>query len=399
MRFKSKLWLAMSFFKRQPLRTWLAIIGIVISSAAMISILMIGQGFVKSIESQFSAFGNDKIIITPISKENSLNPNSMFAKNNFLLNEKDVKEIKHIEGVKTVAGYIWNRARVCFKNECNEFIVSGTTKDGIGMWSSYLKIEKGRILNSDGYEANLGYSAANDIFSKKIRVGDKIYVNDKQVKVVGIFSKIGTSISKTDDESISISIKAARESINEGMEKDEYNMIALKVDPELTDEIEERVSYIIMKNHRVKEDDFSVITSDYIKNVVSNILSIAYTFIIVIGIIGGIVGGLGVGNTIYMSVIEKRREISVMKAIGAKQKDIIHIFLLESVLLTIIGGLIGTGLGIITTIFMHKFGVPYIISLWMFVFILIYSLVIGIIAGFIPAYNGSRIDVVKGLMD
>jgi hypothetical protein len=163
--------------------------------------------------------------------------------------------------------------------------------------------------------------------------------------------------------------------------------------------IKEQIEQKLASLHKVRldEKDFTIINSDFINGTVGNILSILGVFLFLITMVASIVGGIGIMNTMFMGVLERVQEIGVLKAIGATSKDILLIFISESAVLGLIGGAIGLLLGSGILFISGNFGVPYWLRLRIILFAILFSMFIGILAGFIPSRQASKMDPVDAL--
>lgn len=209
-------------------------------------------------------------------------------------------------------------------------------------YANYMKIEDGRLFrDGEKHVVVLGNDAANVIFGKrKVSVGNIVRVNDIDYRVVGIMEKIGTSLSQQDDSSIMVPYDDGAELFGNQLSKNEVYVISVEASEGADiDEIKDGIEKKLISYHKVAPDkkDFSVITSDFIQETVGTILTMLSAFLLLITLVASVVGAIGIANTMFMSVLERTREIGVLKAIGATEKDITMIFLIESGIIGIVG--------------------------------------------------------------
>jgi len=394
---------AFNNLKKRGLRSSLTVLGIFIAIVAVVALISLGQGMQNAINQEFETIGKDRIIITAGGV--SMGP---FGSDLAVaeLTEKDVDVIKKVRGVEYVIGMLFHQAKISYNDEVEYKNVAAHPTDQNS--ARYIKqinlfeIGKGRQLkSSDHYAAVLGYSIANNYFNKKIGVGDKILIQDKQFKVVGIQKKIGTGIH---DRIIRIPIDIGRELFNE---PDKVTTIFAKVKKTYCVEgVDNENKKKLRKFRHVKEDeeDFTVETAEQLIKNLNVILSIVQVVLIGIAAIALLVGGIGIANTMYTSVLERTREIGIMKAVGARNSDIMFIFLIESGLLGLVGGILGVtvGLGI-------SKGVEVIAALagysmlkasfnpFLIIGALAFSFIIGSISGLIPAKQAAELKPVEAL--
>ncbi len=402
MKRKEMIELSFSFFKKDKARSIMTVIGIIIGITTITLVFGVSEGLLKNVEEQFSSFGNDKIIVLPYSSSSGMKLTGFGRRVGNKLYEGDAKAIKGINGVKSVSYLVWNRATVEFKKDKVDAAIYGINGDIIfKQWQDYLKIKEGRVLrNNDGYSVVLAYEAANELFSKKVKVGDRIKINGIEFRVVGILEKVGTGFSQTDDQAIYIPIDKARKIFGNLLLKDEVSFITIEASNEdLVESIKEEIERIIARRHSVPLDDkdFTVVTSKYVKETTNSILSTLSLASIVIAAIASIIGGIGISNTMFTSVMEKKKEIGIMRALGAKKRDVLLLFITESAIIGGIGSAIGLALSTVIGIILIMLKIPYSFNIGVYILSIIYGMAIGIIAGIIPAKNATNISPIEAM--
>lgn len=401
MRAKDTLRLAARSVRRDKIRTALTVIGVIIGIFIIVLVIGIANGAIASVEEEFKSFGNDKLFVVAMPEKAMLNPLASGRGVMGKLYKKDVNALKGIPYIDAVAYAVWQRARVEFKKEsvdASVYAVSGAKM--FQMWDDYFKLKEGRFLkDNDGYSVLLGHDAAYELFSKEVRVGDRIKINGVEFRVVGVLKKIGTALSQTDDQAIYIPYSKAREVFGNSIAKDEVSFIVIDTTEEKVDEVKKAVEERIARSHKVKlsDKDFSVITSAYIRELTSSILNLLYTASIAVTAIASVVGGIGISNTMFTSVVEKKREIGIMKAVGAKNKDIVKLFLAESAIIGGIGSLAGLVGALIVGFGLRLLGIPFQPSISVALLSLLYGIAIGVIAGIIPAKQATKVPPVEAM--
>jgi len=399
---KDFLVLSVNNLKRRRLRSWLTMIGIFIGIAAVVSLISLGQGLQNYIDDQFQQLGSDKIIIQP----RLLGPPGSATSESLILREKDLKVIENVRGVKWVMGMLVKQGSVQFKDETTISYYFGANPEDLELLSeiqSY-KILNGRDLKKgDKYKVLVGYNHAfGDIWDNSMEIGNSIEIEGQEFKVVGIIDKIGNPI---DDAAIYMTKDVLKEILNI---KDEESQIIAKTDEgfdpqEVADNIERK----LRKSRGEKEDQetFNVQTSEQLLETFSNIFAVVQGVLVGIAGISLLVGGIGIMNTMYTSVLERTKEIGTMKAIGAKNSHVLLLFLLESGLLGLVGGLIGVSIGIglakgAEYIALIYIGTPLLqASLDPIIMFgaLGFAFVIGALSGLAPAYQASKLKPVDAL--
>jgi putative ABC transport system permease protein len=388
---------AFNNLKARQLRSWLTILGVIIGIAAVVTFMLIGQGLQSSIQAQFQKIGVNKLMISP-------GQSAAFGGilSSERLSDHDIDIIKNVRGVDKVGGMDYKNAKITFKNEVEYAFIIGMPSE-ITIIEYGMGIEHGRELAaSDKYEAVVGYDIyhANNFFDKPVKPGNTITIQDTDFKVVGSAEKVGNH---QDDTQIYIPIDTANTLFNQKG----YAMIIVLTDKTANvSEVATAVSEKLRKDRNEKrgEEDFTVQTFEQVLQTFGNILGIVQLVVIGIAAISLIVGGIGITNTMYTSVLERTRQIGVMKAVGAKNRDVLAIFIFESGIIGLIGGAIGVLLGALAgkaielTASVAGFSMLQIsISPYVVVLGLLFALVIGVISGIAPARHASRLNPVEAL--
>lgn len=394
--------LGLNNLKRRKLRSWLTMIGIFIGIAAVVSLLSLGQGLKNYITEEFENLGTDKIII----QSKSLGPPGSATNKKLILTSKDLKNIENINGVEKTAGILLKSDIVTFKDESKVVFTLGIDDDYLSIFDNLgnFEVVEGRELNNrDKFNVVVGNNHAfGDIWDRNIQLRDTIKIQGKKFKVVGVRGKIGNPF---DDNAISMSKETLKEILELG---DEESQIIAKIDVGFDiKEVAEKIKEELRKSKKEKEDQetFEVNTSEQLLDSFTNIFAVVQGVLVGIAAISLLVGGIGIMNTMYTSVLERTKEIGTMKAIGAKNSHILLLFLIESGLLGLVGGLIGILIGIGLAKLAEYFATIYIgtpllkasMSLYIIFGALIFSFLIGAVSGIFPAMQASKLKPVDSL--
>ena len=417
MRFRKSFKLALNILLHSKLRSWLTIIGIVIGVAAIVAIVSIGEGAQVNVQERLSRLGADLITVSPGFERasggfragfggggggvHSMGSSTITSKAKNLTN-KDLRIIKSTEGVSFVNGIVSGRADVFYLAESASVSVQGV--DPLA-WSNIVssELESGRYLNpSDTNAIVIGSRIAKTTFKQPLVLNRDIQIEGRLFKVIGILKESGG-----DDNRITMPIEQARE-ILEDAGRDKYDSITIKAtNADLVDQIVAEIDSKLMISRHVtaRTKDYSVTSS---KATQERLQDITQTFTIFLGAIAAVsllVGAVGIANTMFTSVLEKTKEIGIMKAIGARNSDIMIIFLLNSGLVGLVGGPLGIGLGSAISAILPNFlsglgpggSVRTVIPTSLLVEALLISITIGMVAGAIPAYRASKLKPVDAL--
>ena len=403
MRFTDVLGYSIENMRRKKMRSYLTILGIILGIATIVVLVSVGEGVRKDINDQLDAFGADMIAITPYDIGDVTGSAGPGMTTSGKLYEKDINYIERVPGIEDIAYGTYGRASLRFKDKQIGAILFAVTPNMLPMYEdSGITIEEGRyIQEGETHVAFLMSDAANELFGKdKINVNNYIYVNDIRYRVVGIAEKIGTSLSQQDDSAIYIPYGDSEEIFGDTLAKDELTFIfALAQEGVDAEEVGERIEEQLAASHRVSLDDkdFSVMTAASIQGLVNQVTDLLTGSLFLIGLISAIVGGIGIANTMFMSVLERTKEIGILKSIGATSWQVLALFVTEAALIGAIGGLIGLGIGFLFMQVIPYFGIIPYLAPEIAVGVVLFAMATGMIAGFIPARSASKIHAIEAL--
>ena len=397
--------LAFKNLKHRGLRSWLTILGVLIGIAAVVSLISMGQGLQSAITGQFSSLDVDKLTIQNAGTGFGPPGSTSVEK----LNQHDVDLLKSVRGVDLVLPRLIRVVKAEYNNQLSfSYIASNPEEEeliDLIVDSLNVELESGRFLtSSDKGKIVLGNDFSNDdFFGKPIRVGSSIKIQDKNFEVIGILKKASTF------QVNSVIIMPEEDLVDIlGIEKGEQDIIVVQVeDPDEIEQVAKSIEDKLRKDRNLKigQEDFSVETPSQSLEAVSTILNIINLIVAGIAAISLLIGSIGITNTMYTSVLERTKEIGVMKAIGAQNKDILFVFMIESGLLGLVGGIVGAlaGLGLAftasigansalgTDLFQVSPSIPLLFGA------IAFSFIVGILAGIVPALQASNMNPVEAL--
>ncbi|MBW2965169.1 ABC transporter permease [Candidatus Woesearchaeota archaeon] len=396
--------IAFSNLTRRKLRSWLTVIGIFIGIMAVVGLTSLSQGMQDAILSEFQKLGTNRIIITP-GGANFGPVSSFITPTKFTEDDYDV--VKKIRGIEMAARVYSETAYITHKKETKQQLVWGfpTDSQSIEFYKTETQFDvgEGRMLRSgDKYKVIIGWKIAYDTFDKDIKVGNTILINGMPFEVVGIHKKTGGLASS--DDAIRIPLDTARELFREDSE---INAIFIKVREGFdVDTVAETAKRKLRSFRDVKEgeEDFSVQTSAQVIAAFEAIFGVVQAVLVGLALISLLVGGIGIMNTMYTSVVERTREIGIMKSVGARNSAIMYIFLFESGLLGAVGGIIGVVLGLLISkgaeIAAFQYGIDSLKAYMGWPLIvggLAFAFIVGAAAGTFPAIQASKLSPVEAL--
>ncbi|MEN7982449.1 MAG: ABC transporter permease [Nanoarchaeota archaeon] len=396
--------LSLKNLKHRGVRSWLTLLGIIIGVTAVIALISLGNGLQLAVSSQFGISATE-VITVQASGVNYGPPGSGAI---IPLNIKDIEAIEKLSNVKIVARKNIGTIKLEYKDVV-DFSYTTSIPDGNDRKFMYELLDSettmGRLLkDGDVGKVFLGYNyyAENKGWGeKKLIPGKTILLQDKKFEVVGILEKKGSFIF---DNAVFINDKDMENLLGY---KDNVDIILVKpVNKELINKAKEDIEKLMRKRRDVKigEEDFTVSTPEAELDTVNSILGGVQAFIVIIASISIFIGAIGIINTMTTSVLERKKEIGIMKAIGAKNNQIFLQFFIESGLLGLIGGIIGaifgTLIGIAGIAGINNFiGSELVlqIDLLLISFALFGSFAIGALAGIIPAMSAAKLNPVDAL--
>ena len=402
------------------LRSWLTIIGIVIGVAAVIAIVSIGEGMQAQINSQLSGLGGDILTLSAGfsrgggmfgprgGREDDHGPGggggstSSSITKQIVLARSDLQALKGIPDILLIDTNIRGNVNVSYMGKTGQIQATGVDQK---VWPQITtnKIKEGRMLDSaDQNVILIGGRLATTYFSKPLGINQMLTVEGKAFRVVGILDE--------QSNSIIMPIQAAYQ-VLEDKTPDIYDSITIKIKDE--NQLEETMAKIenklmMMRHVTATTKDFSLTSSKQMQQTRAEMMGTMNTFLLAIAAVSLIVGAVGIANTMFTSVLEKTKEIGIMKAIGARNKDILLIFLFNSAIIGLIGGILGIVLGAMLSSALPALmgtgmpmagrgGMTTLVSLNSVLMALGVSVGVGILAGIIPAYKASKLKPVDAL--
>lgn len=405
-RFLENIKIAFQALFLNKLRSFLTMLGIIIGVGAVVAMLSIGVGAQQSIIQSVQGIGSNLIIITPGNPEEEQNMGAqfMFSGQQAKLKTDDLQAIEREATLITgAAPVVFSSSIVSYSNNSTQSTVYASTENGRELYN--MDIEKGKFYSkSDVSNASnvavVGQTVIKKLFGKIEPTGKIIKIDGKNFKVIGTLEARGTDTFGNDqDDFVSIPVTTAQ---NKLYGLDSYNMIlAQSVSEEDIDAASEEIESILRRHRSIRfgeKEDFSVRNQTQILDVISTITNIFTVVIAGIASISLLVGGIGIMNIMLVSVTERTREIGIRKAIGAKNRDILIQFLVESIVLSVTGGILGILFAVSISAILSRFTV-LVTSITVFPIIIAFSFstVIGLFFGIYPAMRAARLNPIDAL--
>ena len=383
-------------------RTFLSVLGVLIGVASVVTMLAIGKGAQKAIESQLSSMGAN-ILMLRAGVSRSAGAVSEAGATASLYPEDAVAIMGKFPDVAEVAPNISGRGQAAFKNKNWNPQVMGVTPEYSELRS--YKPSEGRFFSDEenlkrSRVAVIGATVHRELFEGKPAIGETIKLNKNSFTVIGILPEKGASGWRDQDDLILIPLQTGMRRLFGRNTVDAIDIqIAEGADMSL---LEEEILDFIQDRHRIPEanraDAFKIHNMADIQQAISESGKTMTLLLTVIAAVSLLVGGIGIMNIMLVSVTERTKEIGLRKAIGATRKDILFQFLVESVVVGVVGGLMGIICGVGLAIILNSFaGWATAISPMSIVISFVFSLIIGLVFGVYPARSASKLHPIEAL--
>lgn len=397
--FKNLLIITLKGVQHRPLRSWLTIIGIVIGTMLVVAIMSMSSGIQNIIMSKLQMMGSQMVIVFPGDESNPFASLIGGAK----FREKDINDLETIAGVKSAVSWDMDSFTTEYRGEKHTISAAGTNwrrMQYLFQTTRGFELRSGQWpVSEDASEVVLGDTVARKMFDRQIYAGDELIIASKRMRVAGILKYTGNS---DDDQRVYLSWMMFH--MLSGVKPGAVTAMVV-VDPAYDiNLVAQQIKFQLSKQDVV--DKYVVMTPDTIKKLAGDILSIVELALIMIALVSLLVGAVGIMNTMYTSVLERTKQIGIMKAIGASSESILALFLIESGVIGMIGGLLGIaggiGLAILAGLGAQAAGISGLFSFASldylgFLVVLVVTLMTGIIAGILPARQAANMEPAEAL--
>ncbi|MFH1662240.1 MAG: ABC transporter permease [Candidatus Falkowbacteria bacterium] len=417
--------IAIRSMRANKVRTGLTVLGMVIGIAAVIVVFSAGEGINSLIVGQIESFGGSDLIETeikvPSSKkgggsETQSATNLAMGVQVTTLTLDDMEDIDELSNINKSYAGVLGQEQVSYGNELKRAMIMGTTATYIEIDQS--EMDYGRFFTEaeDKSLASvvvLGYKIKEKLFGDSDPIGKSIKIRKKKFRVIGVMKERGAVMTFDFDDIIYMPVRTLQKRVM-GIEYVQYMMHQM-IDENLVEETAEEMRYILRENHDlphpdgptdfmgVGKDDFRVVSMTESMEIMETVTGAITLLLLAIVAISLVVGGVGILNIMYVVVTERTSEIGLRKAVGARYKDIMFQFLIEAIIITIIGGIAGIIIGVLVSFLIfwgaNSYGLDwdFVIPLKAFIVALGFSAVFGIAFGVYPARKAARMDPITAL--
>ncbi|MFZ0323413.1 MAG: ABC transporter permease [Actinomycetes bacterium] len=382
---------ALDALRANRLRSLLTMLGVIIGVAAVVVLVAIGSGAKQEVESQVEGLGSNIIFVVPGSFDLGAAPSIS------RLGLDDVDAIgRAIGNPDAVATTVSSGETVVAGSNEVFATIAGTNENVPNVFNR--PIARGDYLTRADVDtrrrvAVLGSNVAKTLFGDVEPLGRQVTIGGVRFRVIGVFAEVGSTFGVSRDDEVHIPVTTAQQLFG----VDRIDAIAIKA-PTIDDVESTKAKVLALLRDKYPNEKFSAVTQTQILGTLGTILGLLTLVLAAIAAISLLVGGVGVSNIMLVSVRERTREIGLRMALGARQRDITVQFLIEAVLLTTVGGVIGMTLGVVAALLLGSLTpLPAVIAWWSLALAFAVSVGVGVFFGVFPARRAGKLDPVVAL--
>lgn len=387
------------------LRAWLTLLGIIIGVGALVSIISITEGANASLQENLSSFGSDVITVNPGGFRAGIfvggfrggapafNQQPASSTEEPELGKLDLIIIRGHPNVEYVNETVSGRGEFVFLSEKSSVNIQGVNPSTF-VYTDNVELQAGRLLGaSDSGAIIIGHRLANETFRQPITLGRRVTIEGQPFTIAGILAE------GVNDSAVYMNFESAYDVVD--MNRGTFSAVKTKVkNPEIMQQTMDELTNSLRVSRKVSErdQDFSVSSPLAFQEQISNTLGTLTLFLGAIAAVSLVVGAVGIANSMFTSVLEKTREIGIMKALGSTDREILELFVIESALFGLSGGTIGVGFGIAVSLILSALaGLNTLVTPQLMAIAIVLSTAIGLVSGIMPARAASKLRPIEAL--
>ena len=384
------------------LRTFLTLLGIIIGVGAVIAMVSLGFGVKESIKDNISKLGSNLLMVS--SGGRTATGARLAAGEGARLTFEDMQAIeKQVDGIAGISASVNTSYQLVAGNQNWTSRVEGTTPSNFAIQNHELndgRLFTERDMNSRARVAVIGKTVADNLFPDDDPVGQVMRINKAPFQIIGVLKAKGSSgMGQDQDDTVIIPLTTAQ---NRMMGITHVQRITVQAENEnVINDVQAEVEQVLRVRHKIKDGEYDDFTISNMAAIMDTMIETANSITLLLGCIAAIsllVGGIGIMNIMLVSVTERTREIGIRKALGATYKNILLQFLIEAMVIGIVGGFLGVVIGVIASYGISSFaGWNTVISWWAIVVAVVFSIGIGLFFGIYPARKAALLDPIDAL--
>jgi len=385
-------------------RTGLAMLGVIIGIGSVIALVSLGQASQRSIENQIKSLGSNLLTVMPGAQKSGGIRGAAGGRETLTYNDAEaIKNSSEVTTVKSVSAEYSGRTQVVAGRNNTNTQVSGVTPEYASIRNIALSdgsFISGSHLTGMSKVAILGSQTSADLFGEGVSpIGKTIRINGISFNVIGLMESKGGSGPMNQDDRVFVPLTTAQKLL---FGVDYVSSIYVEaVSENVMSQARDEIGYFLLARHKIKDPtqaDFSIMSQEDILGTATQVTGTFTTLLSGIAAISLIVGGIGIMNIMLVTVTERTREIGLRKALGAKKKVITAQFLLEAIMITFVGGIIGVVLGMgVSSILSRSMDLPFAFSLPSILLAFGVSAAIGVLFGWYPAQKAANLQPIDAL--
>ncbi len=393
------VWVALAGLKANKLRSFLTMLGVIIGVGAVIVVVAIGQGLKQDTIDRIQSMGTNLLMVRPgVGRRGGVSSDQPVVS----LQIEDAEEIKRtVAGVLDVAPQLEGSVQAKYRSLNTRTRIVGSTPEFeiVRSW----KLKEGRFFDQAEVRGRkrvcvLGSEVVNELFFGRSPIGEWIRINGIPFEVIGAAEEVGGTWGSPDNQ-VAAPISTVQYRVIGG---NSISVIAVSAkSTDVIDKVEKGIEVLLRRRHKLRtgqDNDFNIMKQSMMLESMAEASETMTRLLGGIALVSLLVGGVGIMNIMLVSVTERTREIGIRKAVGARKRDILWQFLIEAVVLSVIGGAIGIGVGVgASHIVSTKAGWTAIVSPQSIVYAFVFSACVGIVFGLWPAKRGADMDPITAL--